>query len=118
MWRKKDADWKPLRVYTDENVRCGMSGQQIRAIGERDLLTYQCLNRWDEDPFDTQFKNKSKAGDWIDAVNTTCSGNDQPVHCMGQNAGQCIAISCKFLILIPFSSQFVCCTRHLDMVLI
>ena len=83
-----------------------MSGQQIRAAEEKDLLTYHCLNRWDEDPFDTALKNKSKVNEWLDAVNTTCPGGEDYLRCMGQNAGQCISHLCKFLILIAFSCQF------------
>ena len=102
MWSKQDADWKPL--YDGETkVRCGMSGQQIRPSEEKDLLTYHCLNRWDEDPFETALKNKSKAVDWLDA---TCPGVLYDIRCMGQNAGQCIHYKCKFLILIAFSCQF------------
>ena len=106
MWRKQDADWKPLREGGETKVRCGMSGQQIRAAEEKDLLTYHCLNRWDEDPFETALKNKSKAVDWLDALNTTCRHVGNSIHCMGQNAGQCIFYPCKFLILIAFSCQF------------
>ena len=108
MWSKLDADdWKPLFDAADETkVRCGMSGQQIRPSEEKDLLTYHCLNRWDEDPFETAFKNKSKVDEWLDAVNTTCPGGKFDIRCMGQNAGQCIRYGCKFLILIAFSCQF------------
>ena len=83
-----------------------MSGQQISPSEEKDLLTYHCLNRWDEDPFETAFKNKSKVDEWLDAVNTTCPYGRSDIHCMGQNAGQCVYYSCKFLILIAFSCQF------------
>ena len=103
MWSKLDADdWKPLYDRGGETkVRCGMSGQQIRPSEEKDLLTYHCLNRWDEDPFETAFKNKSKVDEWLDAaVNTTCPGGISDLRCMGQNVGQCIDYRCKFLILI------------------
>ena len=112
MWSKQDADWKPLsELYRtggagETKVRCGMSGQQIRPSEEKDLLTYHCLNRWDEDPFGTELRNKSKAVDWLDAVNTTCTREVRYLRCMGQNAGQCVYFSCKFLILIAFSCQF------------
>ena len=105
MWSKQDADWKPLYDRFETKVRCGMSGQQIRPSEEKDLLTYHCLNRWDEDPFEAELKNKSKAVDWLDAVNITCRGKDD-LHCMGQNVGHCILYQCKFLILIAFSCQF------------
>ena len=105
MWSKQDdADWKPRYDGTEKKVRCGMSGQQIRPSEEKDLLTYHCLNRWDEDPFETALNNKSKVDEWLDAVNTTCGEYD--IRCMGQNAGQCIWYPCKFLILIAFSCQF------------
>ena len=104
MWSKQDADWKPPYDSVETKVRCGMSGQQIRPSEEKDLLTYHCLNRWDEDPFETAFKNKSKAVDWLDAVTTTCPAGN--LRCMGQNAGQCINYECKYLILIAFSCQF------------
>ena len=106
MWSKQNADWKPLIDRAETKVRCGMSGQQIRPSEEKDLLTYHCLNRWDEDPFETAFKNKSKVDEWLDAVNTTCHGGRDRIRCMGQNAGQCIRYHCKFLILIAFSHQF------------
>ena len=106
MWSKQDADWKPLDDGAETKVRCGMSGQQIRPSEEKDRLTYHCLNRWDEDPFETAFKNKSKVDEWLDAVNTTCPGGKYDIRCMGQNAGQCIWYPCKFLILIAFSCQF------------
>ena len=112
MWSKQDTDWKPLYegYEGDETkIRCGMSGQQIRAAEEKDLLTYHCLNRWDEDPFEAAFKNKSKVDEWLDAVNTSCFigfVESDSLHCMGQNAGQCIRYPCKFLILIAFSCQF------------
>ena len=106
MWSKQDANWKPLDDGDETKVRCGMSGQQIRPSEEKDLLTYHCLNRWDEDPFGTALKNKSQAVDWLDAVNTTCPKGKYYLRCMGQNAGQCIFYPCKFLILIAFSCQF------------
>ena len=106
IWSKKDADWKPLNEGDETKVRCGMSGQQIRPAEEKDLFTYHCLNRWDEDPFETALKNKSKAVDWLDAVNETCPEGIFDIHCMGQNAGQCIRYHCKSLILIAFSCQF------------
>ena len=106
MWSKQNADWKPLIDRAETKVRCGMSGQQIRPSEEKDLLTYHCLNRWDEDPFKTAFKNKSKSVDWLDKFNTTCPEGKGYLRCMGQNVGQCIFSPCKFLILIAFSSQF------------
>ena len=109
MWNKQNANWKPLDAKNrgETKVRCGMSGQQIRPSEEKDRLTYHCLNRWDEDPFETVSKNKSKAVDeWLDAVNTTCPGGEDYLRCMGQNAGECIDFRCKFLILIAFSCQF------------
>lgn len=106
MWSKQDADWKPLYDQVEPKVRCGMSGQQIRPSEKKDLLTYNCLNRWDEDAFETAFKNKSKVEEWLDAVNTTCPRRKNYIRCMGQNAGQCIFYPCKFLILIAFSCQF------------
>ena len=110
MWNKLDADdWKPLYDRGETKVRCGMSGQQIRPSEEKDLRTYHCLNRWDEDPFETVYKNKSKVDKWLDEVKATCPGGENSkyyVHCMGQNAGQCIPYPCKFLILIAFSCQF------------
>jgi hypothetical protein len=106
MWSSKlDADWKPLSDGKTK-VRCGMSGQQIRPAEKKDLLTYNCNNRWDEDPFETAFKNKSKVEEWLDAVNTTCPEGKFDIRCMGQNAGQCIPYPCKFLILMAFSCQF------------
>ena len=105
MWSKQDADWKPLREGGETKVRCGMSGQQIRVSEKKDLLTYHCLNRWDEDPFETAFNNKSKVDEWLDAVNTTCPGFFA-LRCMGHNAGQCIISRGKFLISIAFSCQF------------
>ena len=100
MWSKQNADWKPLIDRAETKVRCGMSGQQIRPSEEKDLLTYHCLNRWDEDPFETAFKNKSKVDEWLDAVNTPCNGTDDIpaellIRCMGQNVDQCIPWPCK-----------------------
>ena len=104
MWSNQDANWKPLYDRAEKRVRCGMSGQQIRPSEEKDLLTYHCLNRWDEDPFEAAHKSKSQAVDWLDAVDTTCphDGRDY-LRCLEQNAGQCIDFRCKFLILIAFS---------------
>ena len=106
MWSKLDADWKPLFEGGETKVRCGMSGQQIIPSEEKDLLTYHCLNRWDEDPFETAFKNISKVEEWLDAVNTKCPRGKKYIRCIGQNVGQCIFYPCKFLILIAFSCQF------------
>ena len=105
MWSKQDSDWKPPMDGTETKLHCGMSGQQIRPSEEKDLLTYHCLNRWDEDPFETALKNKSEAVDWLDKFDATCP-NEEYLYCMGQNPGQCIGYECKFLILIAFSCQF------------
>ena len=125
MWRKQDANWKPSPFVGDKTkVRCGMSGQQIRLAEEKDLLTYHCLNRWDEDPFETAFNKKSKVDEWLDAVNSTCPEGKYSIRCMGQNVNQCIPYPCKYLILIAFSCQFAwhnipfLKTRHSNRVLI
>ena len=97
-----------------------MSGQQIRLAEKKDLLTYHCLNRWDEDPFDTALTNTSKVVEWLDAVNTPCNGTDHHegklfIRCMGQNVDQCVPFVCKYLILIALSCQ---CARDFDLTLI
>ena len=78
--------------------RKNLQGQQINPLRINDGRFFHCLNRRDENPFDTGKENNriTNQKTWLDIVEKPCSLGSTYRRCLGGRVDQCVHAGSKF----------------------